>query len=222
MGNPHWGLIWFDSVFCYLGCSFVCRHVAGIVFPGAVLSHLLLHGNSHSFVFLCRPLLATWLATYGAKSVYCPPVSKSFISKKPSLLLRMVWSLNVLIGKHKVSHRAHPSLLPSHYLPSSSLPSGSLTPLIYPSSNPNLLYPFLHLLDLSLPTPALSFLVNLGCLSPVGVSQGTRGPKSNPLQLRRWNRLWVLFIPSEGFWVGHLEAAWDLLSTLTKMWPIAP
>lgn len=112
-------LVWFG--FLLFRLLFVCRHVAGIVFPGAVLSHpSLLHGNSHSFVFLCRLPLATWLATMEANQ------STALLLANPSLVKTFTSTKNGL--KPQCPHRETQGLpteliqvFPSHYLLSSSL-----------------------------------------------------------------------------------------------------
>lgn len=210
MGNPHWGLIWFDSVFCYLGCSLFVDTLLELSSLVLYFHTSLLHGNSHSFVFLCRLPLATWLATM------VPNQSTALLLANPSLVKTFTSTKNGL--KPQCPHRETQGL-PQSSSKSSPFP---LPPFLFPFPQApwHLWYiplqtltsfiPFFTCWIFPFPLQPLVFYSRSNFRLPVssGGSQGTRGPKSNPLQLRRWNRL-ECFIPSEGFW-GHLEAAWDL------------
>ena len=121
----------------------------------------------------------------------------------------MVWNLSVLIGKHKVSHGAHPSLLPSHHL-LSFFPSLRLLETWYiPLQTLTSFIPFFTCWTFPFPLqPSVSYSRSNFRL-PVSSegSQGTRGPKSNPPAEEAKQS--ECFIPLEGLW-GHPEAAWDL------------
>ena len=179
MGNPPWGLIWFDSVLCYLGCSLFVDTLLELSSLVLYFHTSLLHGNSHSFVFLCRLPLATWLATT------VPNQSTALLLANPSLVKTFTFTKNGL--KPQCAHRETQGL-PQSSSKSSPFP---LPPFLFPFPQApwHLWYiplqtltsfiPFFTCWIFPFPLQPLGFYSRSNFRLPVssGGSQGTRGPK---------------------------------------------